>query len=178
MTLIWDPLVRVSHWTLAACVLSAWLTRHSSGPWHEWFGYGAIFVVAVRMVWGFFGPTHARFSSFVLGPRVTLDYVREMLAFREARFVGHNPIGGWSAVALLMLVSLVGASGWLYTTDAFWGVEWVERVHSMLSDGLWILIGVHVLGVLYASGRHGDNLIAAMFHGRKRGFKAAASTKP
>lgn len=62
----------------------------------------------------------------------------------------------------------VGVSGWLYTTDRFWGVEWVETLHSILANLLLILAAVHVLGALYASFRHRENLVAAMVHGRKR----------
>jgi cytochrome b len=61
----------------------------------------------------------------------------------------------------------VGVSGWLYTTDRFWGVEWVEQLHRWLANALWTLVGLHVAGVLYASVRHRENLVAAMLHGRK-----------
>ena len=91
-----------------------------------------------------------------------------MLARREPRYLGHNPLGGWMIVALLLMVGLVGASGWLYTTDRFWGVAWVEELHEQLSNLLLILVALHVAGVLYASYRHRENLIAAMIHGRKR----------
>ena len=70
-------------------------------------------------------------------------------------------------VALLVMVTLVGASGWLYTTDRYWGVEWVETLHDALANVLFALVGLHVAGVLYASVRHRENLIGAMFHGRK-----------
>jgi cytochrome b len=73
-------------------------------------------------------------------------------------------------IALLLTVALVGASGWLYTTDRFWGVEWVEILHSKLADLLLILAGVHVLGALYTSFRHRENLVAALIHGHKRAF--------
>jgi cytochrome b len=164
---VWDPLVRVGHWLLAASVLSAWLTRHGPGPWHEWIGYAALTIVAIRSVWGWRGTQHARFASFVRGPRATFSYARTLLIGREPRTLGHNPLGGWMVVALLTMVALAGASGWLYTTDRFWGVEWVERLHSWLADALLALVVLHIAGVLYTSFRHRENLIAAMLHGRK-----------
>jgi cytochrome b len=91
-----------------------------------------------------------------------------MLRRREPRHLGHNPLGGWMTVILLLTVALVGLSGWLYTTDRFWGVEWVERLHSTLADALLALAAVHVAGAIYASFRHRENLVAAMVHGRKR----------
>jgi cytochrome b len=165
---IWDPLVRVGHWMLAITVLAAWLTRHSPGPWHEWIGYASLAIVAVRLLWGWRGSAYARFSEFLRSPAHTLQYARAMLHGREPRTIGHNPLGGWMIVALLLMVTLVGASGWLYTTDRYWGVEWVETLHNTLSNGLFVLVGLHVAGVLYASFRHRENLIAAMLHGRKR----------
>lgn len=166
---VWDPVVRVGHWLLVGTVLAAWLTRHAPGKWHEWLGYGSLAIVAIRIVWGFVGPMRARFADFVRSPRATLRYAREMAAAREPRHLGHNPLGGWMVVALLTTVSLVGFTGWLYTTDRFWGVEWVEGLHDGLSNVLWALVFLHVGGVLLASYRHRENLAGAMIHGRKRG---------
>jgi cytochrome b len=165
---VWDPLVRIAHWSLAASVLLAWLTRHSAGGWHERLGYAALCVVGVRLLWGWLGSHHARFSSFVRGPRRTLGYAQQMLRGQEDRYVGHNPLGAWMIIALICVIALVGLSGWLYTTEMFWGVAWVEAVHNALSNVLLILIALHVAGVAYASYRHRENLVGAMLHGRKR----------
>lgn len=165
---VWDALVRVSHWLLVLSVLFAWLTRHGWGRWHEWIGYAALGVVAVRIAWGWLGPQRARFADFVRSPTLTWHYARELLAGREPRFLGHNPLGAWMIVALLLCVTLVSVSGWLYTTDRFWGIEWVETVHATLTDLLIGLAALHVAGALYASWRHRENLVAAMLHGRKR----------
>jgi cytochrome b len=166
---VWDLFVRIAHWLLAFSVLAAWLTRHTPGAWHEWIGYGSLVLVALRVAWGIRGGGHARFSEFVRSPRETLRYAGAVFASREPRFLGHNPLGGWMIVALLVTVTLVGASGWLYTTDRFWGIEWVERLHSLLADVLLVLALLHVLGVLLSSWRHRENLVGAMIHGRKRG---------
>lgn len=165
---VWDALVRVGHWSLVLSVFIAWLTRHGGGRWHEWIGYAALVIVAVRLVWGWTGSPHARFGDFVRSPAVTWQYARQMFTGREPRFLGHNPLGGWMIVALLLTVTLVGVSGWLYTTDRFWGVEWVETLHSTSTDLLLVLAAVHVAGALYASLRHRENLVAAMLHGYKR----------
>ena len=71
-------------------------------------------------------------------------------------------------VALLTMVALVGFTGWLYTTDRFWGVPWVEELHETLSDTLFALVGLHIIGVVFTSRKHRENLVAAMLHGRKR----------
>jgi cytochrome b len=165
---VWDPLVRLGPWTLVLCVLTAWLTRPQPGPWHEWLGYAAVAVVVVRVVWGWCGSPHARFRDFVHGPRATLCYARAVLVRSEPATLGHNPLGGWMVVALLLTVALVCASGWLYTTDRFWGVEWVETLHASLTNLLILLVVLHVAGVVFTSWRHRENLVAAMWHGRKR----------
>ena len=166
---VWDAAVRVLHWSLVLTVAAAWLTRHSPGRWHEWIGYATLAIVAARTSWGFAGRSYARFSDFVRAPSPTAAYTRDLLARREPRFIGHNPLGGWMVVALLAMVALVGFTGWLYTTDRFWGVPWVEELHETLSDILFAFVGLHILGVAYTSVRHRENLVSAMFHGRKRG---------
>lgn len=164
---VWDALVRVLHWSLVLTVAAAWLTRHSPGRWHEWLGYGTLAIVAARITWGFLGKGHTRFADFVQPFPATARYARDVLAHREARYLGHNPLGGWMVIALLSMVTLVGFSGWLYTTDRFWGVPWVEALHSTLSDVLFGFVALHILGVVFTSVRHRENLVGAMLHGRK-----------
>lgn len=168
MVKVWDPLVRAGHWLLVVSICGAWLTRHAPGSWHEYLGYAALVVVGVRLLWGCIGSGHARFSAFVRGPRSTWRYAQQTLQGEEPRHLGHNPLGGWMIVALLCAVTLVGFTGWLYTTDRFWGVEWVEELHQWLSNVLFSLVATHIAGVAYASYRHRENLVGSMMHGTKR----------
>jgi len=165
---VWDPLVRICHWILVLSVFLAWATQEGWGAWHEWIGLTALAVVAIRLPWGFLGTATARFAQFVRAPSETLDYARRVIAGNEERHLGHNPLGGWMIVLLLANVALVGLSGWLYTTDRFWGVKWVEELHEGLSHSLLILVVLHVSGVIFTSWRQRENLVAAMLHGRKR----------
>jgi cytochrome b len=165
---VWDAAVRVLHWSLVLTVAAAWLTRHSPGRWHEWLGYATLAIVAARVAWGFIGARHAQFRDFVRSVPATAAYARAVFAGREPRYLGHNPLGGWMVLALLLLVTLVGTTGWLYTTDRYWGVAWVEELHSTLSDVLFGFVGLHLLGVAYTSVHHRENLPGAMLHGRKR----------
>jgi cytochrome b len=165
---VWDPLVRIGHWTLVVAVAVAWLSHEGPAVLHDNAGHLALAVVLVRLVWGFLGPTRARFSDFLRGPAATLAYARALLAGREPRCLGHNPLGGWMILALLLTVAATGVSGWLATTDAFWGAAWVEELHDVLADALLLLIALHVAGVLVTSRRHGENLVLAMLTGRKR----------
>lgn len=165
---VWDPVVRILHWTLAACIAAAWFTRHGGGIWHEWIGYASLVIVALRLAWGWAGPRHAQFSAFVGPPSATLVYARLMASGEAPRHIGHNPLGGWMILALLLVTALAASSGWLYTTDTYWGVEWVEDAHEALAIFLLVLVAMHVTGVAAASWLHHENLVAAMFHGRKR----------
>lgn len=146
----------------------AWATRHGGGRWHEWFGHAAGAIVALRLLWGLVGPRYARFAQFLRSPAATLGYARQVFARSEPRHLGHNPLGGWMVVLLLAAVALTVASGWLYTTDEFWGVQWIEVLHGASSDALLALATLHVAGVLFTSARQRENLVAAMIHGRKR----------
>ena len=169
---VWDPLVRVAHWTLVTCVLAAWLTAELESEAgrraHEWLGYAALAVIAVRVVWGWAGAGYARFSDFVRGPAQTMAYARLVAARAEPRYLGHNPLGGWMVIALLTMAIAAGVSGWLSVTDRFWGVKWVQELHEAVANTLLWLVGFHVAGVIYTSWRHRENLVRAMFTGRKR----------
>jgi cytochrome b len=164
---VWDPLVRIGHWLLVASVALAWIT-YRGGAWHERIGYLSLFLIALRVAWGWVGPAYARFSQFVRSPAATLRYVRAVAARREARHMGHNPLGAWMILALLTTVGLTDLTGWLYTTNAYWGDERVINMHLALAIILVVLVALHIAGVVITSLRHRENLIAAMIHGRKR----------
>ena len=164
---VWDAFVRVAHWTLVAGVAASWLTRHA-GDWHEWLGYATLAIVLARIAWGIAGTPYARFSQFVRSLAATLEYARKVLAHVETRHVGHNPLGAYMILLLILMVVLVAVSGWLATTDAYWGIKWVEELHEGLSNALLFLVALHIAGVAFSSLRHRENLVAAMFNGRKR----------
>ena len=172
MVKIWDRFVRIAHWSLAACVLAAWITAESklksAEPLHEWLGYAALVVIALRFAWGWIGPRYARFGQFVAPPARTLAYAKAALRGDEPRYLGHNPLGGWMIVALLSSAAAAALSGWLSVTDRFWGVDWVEEAHEFLGNAVIALAALHVAGVAYTSWRQRENLAAAMLSGVKR----------
>jgi cytochrome b len=163
---VWDPLVRVVHWLLAASVTFA-LISDESRSLHKLAGYIAVGLVVLRIIWGFTGPQHARFADFVRSPAAIYSYLRDVVLFRPRRYIGHNPAGGAMIVLLLFLVLVTGFSGWLSETDRFFGVGWVEVIHAGGANLLIGLIVLHVAGVVLSSLMHGENLIRAMFTGRK-----------
>lgn len=165
---VWDRAVRVLHWTLVAGVALAWLTSEVGVRWHEPVGWGALGVVALRGAWGFVGSRHARFRAFVRSPRETLIYVTLLLRGREPRYLGHNPLGGWMVLLLLASVLAAATTGWLSTTDRYWGDEAMSTLHQRCAWAIVALAALHVAGVIGTGRRHGENLVAAMLSGRKR----------
>ena len=160
--------MRVCHWGLVGAFALAWLTGEESQGLHEWAGYAAVALIAVRVVWGFVGTKYARFTQFVRGPDAVLAYAGDTFRHREARYLGHNPAGGAMVITLLATLVVLCATGVMMTTDAFWGVKWVDDVHNLASNFSLILIGIHVTGVIIASLEHKENLIIAMITGWKR----------
>ncbi|MFZ2103289.1 MAG: cytochrome b/b6 domain-containing protein [Oricola sp.] len=165
---VWDPLVRIFHWSLVGLFAFAFLTGDEWEKAHILAGYIVAGLIAFRVVWGLIGPRHARFTDFVRGPGTVATYVRDALAMKAQRHIGHNPAGGAMILALLLAIAGIATTGYMMTTDAFWGVEWVEDAHEMLVYGTLGLIALHVGGVILASVGHGENLVRAMITGRKR----------
>ncbi|MCC7255373.1 MAG: cytochrome b/b6 domain-containing protein [Dokdonella sp.] len=165
---VWDLAVRIFHWSLATAFLGAWLLGEDGGSLHQALGYSVLGLVAFRLIWGLAGPYHARFATFVPSPRGLLAYVKDVMAHREVRHLGHNPAGAAMIVALLLMLIATGATGWLQTTDAFWGSQTLEDVHETLANLTVLLVGLHVAGVIFSSLRQRENLVRAMITGRKR----------
>jgi cytochrome b len=165
---VWDPFVRVFHWSLATLFLVAFVTGDEIEKVHVAAGYTIGGLVALRIVWGLIGPAHARFRNFVRPPREVLAYMRGVALLRAPRYLGHNPAGGAMIVALLLMLIGTGTTGYMLTTDAFWGAKWAEEVHEVFANLTVGLVVFHVLGVLIASFEHKENLVKAMITGRKR----------
>lgn len=165
---VWDRLVRILHWLLVILLLLSWLSRHSGIAVHEALGYAALAVAGVRIAWGVFGSRYARFKEFVRSPAATFAYARDVASGKAPRYLGHNPLGGWMILALLVTTLSICLSGSLNTTDAYWGVEWVANLHESMTYLLIALIALHVAGVAFSSWRHRENLLVAMLTGKKR----------
>jgi cytochrome b len=165
---VWDPFVRVFHWSLVGLFVLAYATGDEVEQVHIAAGYAIVTLLALRVAWGFVGPRHARFSDFVRSPREILAYLRDVVRKKPRRHLGHNPAGGLMIVGLIAMLLGTGATGFMMTTDAFWGAKWVEEVHEGLANATVALVLLHVLGVAVSSLQHRENLVAAMITGRKR----------
>ncbi len=108
---VWDPLVRLFHWSLVAAFSIAYITEEEWMELHAWAGYLVAGLVGFRVIWGFIGPQHARFSDFVFSPPTIIDYLKDMVKLRARRYVGHNPAGGAMVLALLLALAATTLSG-------------------------------------------------------------------
>lgn len=173
---VWDLPVRLFHWSLVAVFAGAWATSEDFDSLHHFLGYTALGLVAFRILWGFVGSRHARFSDFVPGPAGLKAYLGQMLARREPRYLGHNPAGAAMILFLLTMVLGIGGTGWLMTTDWGWGSDTLEELHEGLVNFTTAAVAVHVLGAIYASLRHRENLIRSMLSGYKRAYDPTRDT--
>lgn len=183
---VWDPLVRIFHWSLVTAFVIDFLTEDDWMWLHANAGYLITGLLVFRLIWGFVGPRHARFADFVFSPRVVYAYLRDMLRGQAARYDGHNPAGGAMIIALLVLLTATGISGMaLYAVGdqagplAYWlgslGGAWekpLKHLHEFFADfTLWLVI-LHVCGVIAGSVLHEENLVRAMITGyKKAGYK-------
>jgi len=166
---VWDPLVRLFHWSLVLSFAIAWLTPHGhTAALHHWAGYGAAGLIGLRLVWGILGSRYARFTQFVHRPRLILGYLKDIGHGNAARYVGHNPAGGVMVLLLLAGMGVTVLTGWMMTTDRYFGITWVENAHSLAARGMLVLVLLHLSGVALASWQHRENLVRAMITGLKR----------
>jgi cytochrome b len=168
--LVWDAPVRLFHWLMVLSFAGAWLTAESERLRlvHVTLGYTMAGLVAFRLVWGLVGSHHARFSSFVRGPRQVIAYLGAVLRGRPAHHAGHNPAGALAVLAILVLAVAVTASGWAMYQDL--GGEWLEELHEAAASGMLAVVAVHVMAVVATSLLGRENLVGAMVTGRKSGL--------
>ncbi len=165
---VWDPLVRIFHWSLVGGFAVAYVTADEWDKAHELVGYIVAGLIAFRLFWGLVGSRHARFSDFIYRPSTIVGFIKDSLAMKGQRYVGHNPAGGAMVIALLLAMAGISATGYMMTLDMFWGAEWVEDAHEILVNGTLLLIILHVGGVILASFEHKENLVRSMITGLKR----------
>ena len=178
---VWDPLVRIFHWSLVSAFFIAYFTEDDFLTLHVYAGYLIGGLLVFRLVWGFIGSRHARFSDFVKPPREVWAYIKSIFTTHPKRYLGHNPAGGAMVIALLLslvMVTVTGvalygieeSAGPLATSLSGAGEFWedvTEEMHEFFSNATLALVFFHVLGVIMASLQHRENLAKAMVDGRK-----------
>ncbi|QXX76586.1 cytochrome b/b6 domain-containing protein [Methylovirgula sp. HY1] len=166
--IVWDPVVRLFHWLVVAGFAMNMFVTEEGKPIHRWIGYAILVAVAIRLVWGFVGTVHARFSDFVPTSSRLMAYAKALLKGREPRYVGHNPAAALMIIVLILMLIACGVTGWMQGLDTFWGIEWVRELHEACAYAILVLATIHVLAAIVESLRHRENLILSMITGRKR----------
>ena len=168
--LVWDVPVRVFHCLLVICFTGAWLSSESE-RWamiHYAFGYTACLLVLIRLVWGVIGTCYARFSQFLKSPKAVIAHFMAMLRGHPHHDVGHNPAGGLVMFALMLLILLIGFTGYLSVKE-FLG-NFVSEAHEAVASLALGLVIIHIIAAIGMSLIERQNLVRSMINGKKQGM--------
>ncbi len=178
---VWDLPTRLFHWTLVMLMIAQWLTAEASSTmdWHVRGGYAVLALVLFRLLWGFVGSETARFGDFLRGPGATLEYAKALRRGETPHYLGHNPLGAWSIVAMLVLLLIQAGTGLFANDDILiegplyaWvskgTSDWLTTVHKLNFNLLLLVIAVHISAVLFYLLVKRENLIHPMLSGHKR----------
>ncbi len=175
---VWDLPLRIFHWLLVAGFFVAYLTEDELLTVHVWAGYLVAGLLVFRLLWGFVGNQYARFSTFLCSPAQSVAYVKDLVALKTKRYIGHNPAGAAMIVLLLVSLLMTVITGFaVYGADQAAGPlaaigpgqeELWEEVHEFFANFTLLLVVVHVLGVAVESYIHRENLARSMVHGYKK----------
>jgi cytochrome b len=189
---VWDLPTRLFHWLLVALVAASFASGKIGGNamiYHEWCGEAILALLIFRVAWGFMGSYPSRFRTFLAGPATVFRYALTLLRRDEDQHLSHNPLGGWSVMAMLLILLIQAGTGLFANDDIF--IEgplytWVSKaasdrltsIHRLNHDVIIVLVAVHVAAVLFHLVYKKENLIGPMITGRKswRGSPPVEST--
>jgi cytochrome b len=179
---VWDLGIRFFHWALVILVTTSVVTiKLDAITYHVWSGYGVLTLLTFRLLWGICGGTHARFANFVAGPGKILGYLKDIFKRKEhGGWLGHNPIGALSVLAMVLDLLFQAVSG-LFTNDDDFSFEgplykWVGKdisdqlthLHHLNETVIYVLVGLHVAAILFYLAYHKDNLVGPMLTGYRK----------
>lgn len=179
---VWDLATRLFHWLLVILVIISFVTGKIGGnamPYHKWSGFTILVLILFRLIWGVVGGRESRFVTFVKGPAAVVRYAMTLLSKNTASYLGHNPLGGWSIIAMLFVLLVQTATGLFANDDIategpLYG--WVSkatsdgltRIHRLNQEVIIALVSIHVLAVLFYFFIKRENLVKPMITGVKQ----------
>jgi cytochrome b len=177
--LIWDLPLRLFHWLLVASLIASYATAKLGFDWMRWhlyLGYWTLGLLLFRILWGFCGPRHARFSSFLRAPSAIWSYLRNLFDKDTARSIGHNPLGGLMAIVMLLLVALQAVTGLFTSDDVVWAGPYnaavspaiagtLSKLHNFNFNILLGAVGLHIAAISFYAWYKRQNLLVPMLHG-------------
>ena len=178
---VWDVPTRLFHWLLVALVIFSFVTGKigvTVMQYHEWSGFAILVLIAFRLVWGFIGGQQSRFSTFVKGPSTVIRYASSIMTKNSTKDIGHNPLGGWSIIAMLTSLLIQAGTGLfanddiltegpLYNLVSKNTSDWLTSVHRLNQKVLMVLVAIHICAVIFHLVLKRENLIKPMITGNK-----------
>jgi cytochrome b len=180
--LVWDLPTRLFHWLLVIFVIISFITAKIGGnamQYHEWSGFAVLTLLLFRIVWGFAGSRESRFLTFMRGPSAVIRYATSLMRKDSKHYLGHNPLGGWSIIAMLLALLVQVGTGLFANDDIVtegplfdWvskaTSDWLTRIHRLNQDVIIALVSIHILAVLFYLFYKRENLLKPMFTGVKQ----------
>lgn len=177
-TYVWDHWIRLSHWLIAVLIPANYWLLEPGEPKHEWVGYLLLALILARVIWGVYGSPNARIKGFFPYPKALIAYIKlykvnkkkttAQLANYHKNKPGHNPLGALMIVFLWAVILIISITGWLQTTDKYWGEEWVQNLHSYSANTILITACLHIAAVFFMQIYYKQSLIKPMITGYRK----------
>jgi cytochrome b len=165
---VWDILVRVTHWTVAAGIIANLFFTEDGSELHEYVGYTVLGLVVVRLLWGLVGTRYARFTSFFPTPTRLKRHLSALSVRRvDEQHLGHNPLAALMMLSLWAVIIGLGITGYLMEAAIFSNIELLEEIHELLANSLYLLVPLHIIAAIAMSYWQRQNLIKSMITGKK-----------
>lgn len=178
---VWDIPTRIFHWLLVGLVISSFVTGKIGGTamkYHELSGFAVLSLVVFRLAWGFIGGQQSRFSAFIKGPATVFHYASSLPRKDSTPCVGHNPLGGWSIIAMLISLFLQAGTGLfanddiltegpLYDLISKQTSDWLTGMHHLNQTVLMGLVALHIGAIMFYLFVKRENLLIPMITGKK-----------
>lgn len=175
---VWDILVRVTHWTVAAGITANLFFTEDGSELHEYVGYTVVGLVVIRLLWGLVGTRYARFSDFFPTPARLKRHLSDLSHRRmDKQHLGHNPLAAIMMLSLWAVIIGLGVSGYLMEAEIFGSEDLFEEIHELLANSLYLLVPLHIISAIVMSYWERQNLIKSMITGNKTLTDVSSTTK-
>ena len=171
---VWDILVRVTHWTVAAGIIANLLFTEDGSDLHVYVGYIVVGLVVLRLLWGLIGTRYARFTNFFPTPTRLKAHLSNLSIRRvDEQHLGHNPLAAIMMLSLWTAIIGLGITGYLMESHIFSHIQLLgnkdllEEIHELLANSLYLLVPLHIIAAIAMSYWQRQNLIKSMVTGKK-----------